>query len=89
MDVVHPGLRATALAVIVLGNNLLGFAPGPVFVGAVSDAYGLQAAMVVAPLPCLAAMFCFLRGARYYHQDSGRFEEPPDENGAVPATTGA
>jgi MFS family permease len=50
IDVVHPGLRATAIAVIVLGNNLIGFAPGPVLVGALSDAYGLRTAMAVAPV---------------------------------------
>lgn len=87
IDVVHPGLRATAFAVITLGNNLIGFAPGPVFVGLVSDAYGLQTAMAFAPLACLAAAFCFLRSARYYRDECDRFEEPPDVD--VPAAANA
>src|SRR5690606_7279249 len=75
-DVTHPGLRATALATVVLGNNLLGLAPGPIIVGALSDAYGLKHALTVAPFVCLAATACFLAGARHYPHDAGRFEEP-------------
>ena len=89
IDVVHPGLRATAFAVITLGNNLLGFAPGPLFVGVVSDAYGLQTAMAFAPLACLAAAFCFLRGARYYRDECDRFEEPPDVDAPAAAAANA
>jgi hypothetical protein len=33
--------------------------------------------------------FCFLRSARYYRDDYGRFEEPPDEDAPVPATATA
>ena len=78
-DVTHPGLRATAFAVIVLGNNLLGLAPGPVVVGALSDAYGLKLALGVAPLMCLAAATFFLLASRHYKRESGRYEEPADE----------
>jgi MFS family permease len=77
-DVTHPGLRATALATAVLGNNLLGLAPGPVIVGSLSDAYGLKFAMTIAPLVCLAATACFAMAAKCYQRDAGRFEEPAD-----------
>lgn len=77
-DVTHPGLRATALATVVLGNNLLGFAPGPVIVGHLSDAYGLKFALTVAPLVCLLAAICFLIAARHYRRDRGHFHEPSD-----------
>jgi MFS family permease len=77
-DVTHPGLRATAFAVLVLGNNLLGLAPGPVVVGALSDAYGLKIALGMAPLMCLAASAFFLLASRHYAHESGRFEEPSD-----------
>jgi len=77
-DVTHPGLRATAFAVLVLGNNLLGLAPGPVVVGALSDAYGLKVALGAAPLMCLAAAAFFLLASRHYKRDSGRFKEPAD-----------
>ncbi len=81
-DVTHPGLRATAIATIVLGNNILGLAPGPLAVGALSDAHGLKFAMGVAPLVCLLSATCFMLGSRHYVRDSGRFEEPED---AAPA----
>ncbi len=77
-DVTHPGLRATALATIVLGNNLLGFAPGPVVVGTLSDAYGLKFALTVAPLMCLVAAAFLWMAARHYPRDAGHFEEPAD-----------
>jgi MFS family permease len=81
-DVTHPGLRATAFATIVLGNNLIGLAPGPMVVGALSDAYGLKFALGIAPLVCLLAAACFMLGSRHYNEESGRFEEPAD---TVPA----
>jgi len=84
-EVTHPGLRATALAVIVLGNNLLGFAPGPVLVGVVSDAIGLKAAMTLAPAVCLLAATFFLLGARHYEHERGRFDEPADAAAPMPA----
>jgi MFS family permease len=77
-DVTHPGLRATAFAVLVLGNNLLGLAPGPVIVGALSDAWGLKVALGAAPLMCLVASAFFLLASRNYRRDSGRFQEPAD-----------
>lgn len=69
MDVVHPGLRATAAATIVLGNNLLGFAPGPWVVGRLSDSFGLQTALTIAPAVSLGAAVCFLAASRYYDRD--------------------
>jgi MFS family permease len=83
-DVTHPGLRATALATVVLGNNLLGFAPGPVVVGQLSDAFGLKAALTVAPLVCLVAAAFFLLAARHYRADGGHFEEPAENAAAHP-----
>ena len=84
-DVTHPGLRATAFAVVVLGNNLLGFAPGPVLIGALSDALGLKTAMTIAPAVCLLAATFFLLGARHYERERGRFEEPADLDAHAPA----
>jgi MFS family permease len=83
-DVTHPGLRATALATVVLGNNLLGFAPGPVVVGQLSDVFGLKAALTVAPLMCLIAAAFFLLAARYYRADGGHFSEPVENAAAHP-----
>ena len=82
VDVTHPGLRATAIATIVLANNMLGLAPGPLVVGALSDVHGLKFAMGVAPLVCLLSATFFVLGSRHYARDSGHFEEPED---AAPA----
>ena len=65
-ELIHPGLRATALSVVTLVYNLLGLAPGPLVVGALSDAFGLQQAMMVIPVVCLGAAICFLLGVRSF-----------------------
>ena len=69
----HPGLRATALAVVTVVYNFVGLAPGPFVVGALSDTYGLEAAMMVIPLVCLGAVICFLLGARNLPETWQRF----------------
>ena len=84
-EVVHPGLRASAFAVLTLSNNLLGLAPGPVLVGALSDAFGLRTALALAPTTCFVAAACFLVAAHYYERERNRFEEPTDELAEAPA----
>jgi MFS family permease len=69
VDVTHPGLRATASAVLSLTQNLIGLAGGPLLTGVLSDRYGLQAAMGIAPLFCLGAAALFLLAARTYEAD--------------------
>ncbi len=66
VDLSHPALRATALATVVLFNNLLGLAPGPYFVGLLSDATSLKTALAVMPVVGLLAAACFLLAARRY-----------------------
>ena len=69
IDVIHPGLRATAASVLSLTRNLFGLAGGPLLTGVLSDAYGLQFAMAVVPLFCLVAAALFLLAARTYEAD--------------------
>jgi predicted MFS family arabinose efflux permease len=69
VDVTHPGLRATAGAVLALTQNLIGLAGGPLLTGVLSDRYGLQTAMGTAPLFCLGAAALFLLAARTYEAD--------------------
>ena len=69
VDVTHPGLRATASAVLALTQNLIGLAGGPLLTGVLSDRYGLQTAMGTAPLFCLGAAALFLVAARTYESD--------------------
>ena len=69
MDVVHPGLRATAASMVALVQNLFGLAAGPFIAGALSDAYGLQVALGTVPVFCLVAAGAFLFGSRTYERD--------------------
>lgn len=69
VDVVHPGVRATAAAVLSLMQNLFGLAAGPFVAGRLSDAYGLPFALSVMPLSCLLACGVFLLAARTYEHD--------------------
>ncbi len=74
IDVIHPGLRATAASVLSLMRNLFGLAGGPLLTGALSDAYGLQFAMSVVPVLCLVAAGVFLLAARTYQADRKNIE---------------
>jgi predicted MFS family arabinose efflux permease len=69
IDVVHPGLRATAVSILSLFRNLFGLAGGPLLTGLLSDVYGLEVAMAVVPLFCVIAAAFFLRAARTYPTD--------------------
>jgi MFS family permease len=77
----HPGLRATALSVVTLVYNLIGLAPGPLVVGALSDAFGLRAAMMVIPLVCFGAAICFVLGSRPLPEDLRRFQSIEETSG--------
>jgi MFS transporter, Spinster family, sphingosine-1-phosphate transporter len=69
VDVTHPGLRATASAMLSLTQNLIGLAAGPLLTGFLSDRYGLQAAMATTPVFCLLAAAMFMLAARTYEKD--------------------
>ncbi|MBR7835148.1 MFS transporter [Actinospica durhamensis] len=72
IDVVHPALRATAISMASLAQNLFGFALGPLVVGAISDTYGLRAALGVIPVFCAFAAFSFWIASRHYGNDLRR-----------------
>jgi MFS transporter, Spinster family, sphingosine-1-phosphate transporter len=72
VDVVHPSLRATAVSMAALAQNLFGFAVGPLVVGAISDTYGLRTALAVIPLFCAFAAFFFWLASRHYRDDLRR-----------------
>ncbi|MGW8972252.1 MFS transporter [Streptomyces platensis] len=69
IDVVHPSVRATAVGMAALVQNLFGLAVGPVLTGLLSDAFGLGPALAVMPLFCLAAAAAFWLGSRSYEKD--------------------
>jgi MFS family permease len=59
-EVTHPGVRATAMAMMILANNILGFAPGPLVVGRISDVVGLKAALLGGTATCVIAAVLFM-----------------------------
>ena len=75
MDVVHPGLRATAAAMVTLIQNLLGLAAGAFVAGVLSDALGLQNALALIPLASLGAALLFIAAARSYEADKQRLAD--------------
>jgi MFS family permease len=69
MDVVHPGLRSSAVAMVTLSNNLIGFTTGPFVVGLLSDRYGLHSALAWVTLSCIPATLCLYLASRHYEAD--------------------
>ena len=68
-DVVHPGLRAVSYALCVIVQNLLGSSLGPIVTGAISDGYGIKAALQIASSVSLLSFALFYFGSRYYKRD--------------------
>ncbi|HEY6982614.1 MFS transporter [Reyranella sp.] len=77
IDVIHPGLRATAAAMVTVVQNLFGLAAGPFIAGALSDAFGLGTALALMPLFCLASAAVVIAGARAYPADLDRADAIP------------
>ncbi len=66
IDVIHPGLRATAGAMVAVVQNLFGLALGPVIAGMLSDAFSLPIALTIMPVFCLASAAVLMAGSRFY-----------------------
>ena len=71
-DVVHPGARSTGASVLSLFQNLLGLAIGPFLAGLLSDAIGLEPALMIMPVFCVLAAGFLLWGARFFAVDMAR-----------------
>jgi MFS transporter, Spinster family, sphingosine-1-phosphate transporter len=69
IDVTHPGVRNTGASVLSLFQNLFGLALGPVVVGALSDALGLETALSIVPVFGLVAAGAMLMASRTYAAD--------------------
>ena len=74
-DVVHPGIRAVSLSLCVIVQHILGSALGPPAIGALSDAFGLETAMVFLPFFALLAGILFFIGSFFYDSDARCVEE--------------
>jgi MFS family permease len=68
--VTPPAIHASAFAMLTLGNNIVGYAPGPFIVGLLADTSGLLTAMQILPLVGLGAAAAFLIADRYYDHDA-------------------
>lgn len=74
-DVVHPGLWAISYSVAVVIQNLLGSSLSPVVVGVLSDANGLDRALLYVPLSSLVAGVLFFLGSFHYARDCAKVEK--------------
>ncbi|MGW8461711.1 MFS transporter [Pseudomonas sp. CLCA07] len=73
-NLVHTSIHATAIATLVLANNLLGGAPGPYLTGVLADRIGLLGALQWIPLISIAAALAFACARANYGRDLRRFE---------------
>ena len=74
-DVVHPGLRAVSYSLSVITQNLLGSSLGPLAIGALSDRFGLQTALLVLPVSTAAAGLLFLVGSLFHNRDLDKIDQ--------------
>jgi len=74
-DVVHPGLWAVSYSLCVVIQNLLGSSTGPLVVGAISDKWGLNTAMMSVPAASVFAGVLFLAAAFFYRRDLGKVDK--------------
>lgn len=68
-EVVHPGLRAVSFSCCSVVQNLFGASLGPIFVGWVSDHYGLMAGLKLVPIMSGFAFVTMLIASFYYKSD--------------------
>jgi MFS family permease len=69
IDVVQPGLRASATAMVSVFQNVLGLAAGPLIIGFVSDRQGLGAALALLPVFGCISAGCFIAASRSYRRE--------------------
>lgn len=55
-------------------QNLLGASVGPVFIGSMSDQYGIATAVTMLPLFLVAAACLFFIGSLFYEKDLAKVE---------------
>ncbi len=78
-DVVHPGLRAVSVSLNIIIQHSLGSAVGPPVIGKLSDAMGLEKAMLFIPALNLIAALLFYIGSRFYTSDLAKVDRVPIE----------
>jgi len=74
LDVVSVGVRATAVSLFAVVQNLMGLAVGPVLTGALADRWGLTTALAIVAVLGVAAGIALWWGSRSYAGDRARAE---------------
>ena len=74
-DVVHPGLRAITISLVVIVQHLLGTSLGPIVVGSISDTHGIQTAFMVLPAFLAMAAMLFFAGSFFFNKDFDKVEK--------------
>ena len=69
VDVLRPNRRATGFAITIFTIHALGDAISPAIIGSLSDAWGLQAALLITPAAIVLAAVFALRGCRSVAED--------------------
>jgi MFS family permease len=72
LDVAHPGIRSTGLAVVLQFQNLFGLAIGPILVGGLSDYFGLRFALGATSCAGLLAAVALWLASRSYEGDAAK-----------------
>jgi MFS family permease len=75
------GRQASALGMLAAIQNLFGLAAGPLLAGALSDAFGLEAALAVLPATSLLVAATLTVGARFYPGETT--DDEPERNAAA------
>ncbi len=73
-DVVHPGLHAISYGLCVIVQHILGSTLGPIFVGAISDAYNIQTALALLPIFIVLSGILFFIASFFYEKDLSQVE---------------
>ena len=73
-SVIHPGLRGLASGGLVIVQNILGVAVGPLLTGLLSDKYEIQTAMAIVAFVPLIAAILFAIGGAFYERDLANTE---------------
>lgn len=68
MDLVHPGMRTSAMGMLVTFNNVFGMALGPTIGGILSDRYDLGTALLIVSFIPVIGVLCFAYAASRYER---------------------
>lgn len=74
-EVIHPGLRAISSGLSVVATSLIGGSLAPIVIGAISDAAGIQTAMMVLPAFLVVAAALFFIGSFFFMKDYNKVEK--------------